>query len=98
MNITPAQAACNARALARLGGRVLLDGVDVLGDFTAALGEREVGGMLISATEPMCVVLDGDVPARPVGKQLVVNGVVYTIRQVKADDLGFTVLSVQRGA
>lgn len=97
MPITPAQAACNANALRKFGGLVKLDGVDVLGDFTAALGEREVSGMLVSATEPMCIVLDSDVPANPVGKFLQVGTVVYTVRKAKADDMGFTVLSLQVG-
>jgi hypothetical protein len=96
MSFATAQARCNATALRVLGaGLVQLDGVDVQGDFTAAMKAREVAGMEISATDPMCTVLTADVPADPVGKTLVPDGATtYYVVDLKADGLGFTVLAL----
>lgn len=97
MSITAAQTACNANALRKFGGMVQLDGVGVTGDFTSGNKERSVGDMPIAACDPMCTVADGDMPANPVGKLLVHGGVTYTVREIHADGLGLTVLTLQRG-
>lgn len=93
MAFATAQARCNATALRRFGALVQLDGVDVLGDFSDAQKAREVGGMEISALDPLCTVLDADVPANPVGKTLVPDGVTtYYVIDLKGDGAGLTVL------
>jgi hypothetical protein len=93
MAFATAQARCNATALRRFGALVQLDGVEVQGDFSAAQKSREVGGIEISAADPMCTVADADVPANPVGKTLIPDGATtYYVIDLKADGLGLTVL------
>lgn len=93
-----AQARVNTSVLQRFGTPVQLDGVTVQGDFTAGMKEHVVGEMAVNAAEPMCLVASADVPANPVGKPLVPpSGVTYTVREIRADGLGLTVLVLQRG-
>lgn len=96
MAFAVAQARCNTTVLQRFGVPVQLDGVTMQGDFTAAQKEHEVGGVGMSALDPMCTVADANVPAQPVGKALVANGVTYIVREVRADGLGLTVLTLSR--
>jgi len=88
----------NARALGRFGVPVLLDGATVQGDFAAPLKGMEVAGMGFSAREPICTVATSDVPANPVGKQLVHDAVSYTVRETRDDGMGLTQLVLQRSA
>ncbi len=98
MPITAAQARCNAKALRKFGALVQLDGVEIPGDFSAATKDREVAGVFVNASDPACIVLDGDVPASPVGKPFVNElGEAFTIMDLKSDDLGLTVLILQVG-
>lgn len=87
----------NATALGRFGVVAELDGQEVQGDFGAAQDERMVGGMPVSASNPMFVLADGDVPSEPVGKQLVHDGETYNVMAVEADGQGLTTLHLQVG-
>lgn len=88
----------NVAALGRFGVAVLLDGVSVQGDFSSPLKGMEVAGMGFSTREPICTVATSDVPADPVGKQLVHAAVTYTVRETRDDGLGLTQLVLQRSA
>jgi hypothetical protein len=88
----------NARALRRFGVLVQLDGVPVQGDYVAGQRARDVDGMPVSATDPMCTVSTSDVPAAPVGKLLVhpTEG-TFKVMDLEADGFGLTVLKLQKG-
>jgi hypothetical protein len=99
MPVTASQTRCNANALRKFGALVQLGGVPVWGDFSAATHEHEAAGMLVSASDPTCAVLDADVPANPVGRPFITqDGEAFTVRDLRSDDFGMTVLILQKGA
>lgn len=98
-----AQDRLNAAALGRFGipasaaDAHTIDGAPVAGDFTRALKEHDVDGMGVAAREPILTIADGDVPANPVGRTVVAEGVSYKVREIRADGLGLTQLVLQKG-
>lgn len=88
----------NATALARFGGQHTLDGVAVQGDFVLPGKTFTISDFQekIQARTPLLIVADGDVPAAPVGKPAVCDGVNYTIEEARPDGFGLTVLELQK--
>lgn len=87
----------NTLVLRRFGVQQLLDGAPVQGDFvkpgkTFTLSD----GIPVMARVPTLVVADGDVPADPVGKAAVCDGLTYTVEECCPDGFGLTVLELKK--
>lgn len=87
----------NATALKRFGALHSLNGAPVQGDFVKPGKRFTISGVDMMASAPMLVAADGEVPANPVGKSAVCEGVTYTVMDAKPDGHGMTVLILQRG-
>ena len=64
MPITPAQAACNARALQRFGAPVVLAGISVMAVFDEVYANARLGGAGMASVKPTLMLLTGSIPPR----------------------------------
>lgn len=53
-------------------------------------------GMGMSTTNPVFIMASSDVPANPVGRPLIVNGVTYNIAAYEPDGTGISELILER--
>lgn len=72
-----------------------LAGVNVLGIFTDPYAMGSVGGLGMATVRPTFALASSDVPADPVGLQLVVGGVSYGIADAQPDGSGVTTLLLE---
>lgn len=70
-----------------------LNGVAVKGKFDNG---NATALSVMNGTNPTFVCLDGDVGIDARGQSLVVNAVVYVVRETKPDGMGFTLLELEQ--
>lgn len=75
--------------------QAVLAGVNVLGIFTDPYAMGSVGGLGMATGKPTFALASSDVPANPVGLQLVVGGVSYEIADAQPDGTGVTTLVLE---
>jgi hypothetical protein len=97
MTFAALQTRLNVTALKRFGAQHLVDGVAVQGDFVKPGRKFTISGVDMTASVPMLVAADGEVPANPVGKPATCEGVTYEVMDAKPDGHGLTVLILQKG-
>lgn len=75
-----------------------LDGVAVKAIFDNNYELGSVGPFGMSGTQPMLTLSTADVPANPIGKSAVVNGVAYAIAVHQPDGTGVSQLLLEVAA
>ena len=102
MDWTALQARTNAACLSAFGdATIVLDGVVVTGDFCEPSDQVYLDGVSAMATRPQVVVMDGDVPAEPVGKPCIAGPLgqsptAWLVADARPDGHGMTVLYLER--
>lgn len=81
--------------VAEFATSVTLNGVSVSAIFDAAYALGSVGGFGMESSQPALILATADVPAAPVGKAVVANGVSYLVASHEPDGTGISRLILE---
>jgi hypothetical protein len=82
--------------VSELASTVTLNGVSVSAIFDNGYSAGAVGIMGVASTQPMLSIATSLVPASPVGKSAVVNGLAYTVAAHEPNGTGISALYLER--
>lgn len=82
--------------VAELASSVTLNGVNVAAIFDNGYSAGSVGLMGMASIQPMLSIATSLVPASPVGKSAVVNGLAYTVAAHEPNGTGISALYLER--